>query len=583
MKSFLKNIKNVIVKHKNKIINAILVLFIFGRFWLMHSTNWYINFDTHFDSRLEVYSAIKMTNGRWLGDYDKYILCKNLSYPIFLATISQLHITYPVGFCSFICLACFLFTKSLKPVIKNDNLRKLIFLILLYNPVGLSFQAAYHYRNALLPWTILIIIACILAIYLRKNENLKTILPWSLTGMFFSGFYWNLREDSIWFLPFILAGFIATIIHFSISTKKLKPSLTFAIVAILPILGILLWNHVISEINYKHYGIYATNDRTQTYSAKVLGQLISIDDGSDLDKDVWVSSKTIELARKASPTIEKKLILSVFDAWPKEGDYSIWALRDSAFYNGYYSDAKSTNELFKKIYEELEEAFKSGKLKKKKGIQLSNTSGIYTAKEFGQTFPIAFDNFIKHIKYKEYKVNALEPINGGNSESEFYLYENLLQIRLRRTEQQLDEIHADLNTKIQNDNVIKSLYHNMFFVNIITNCYNTLSPIFFALGILGLISIGIDIFKNKKYDSYRIEIFILLIGLLLICYLNSYLICLWATSFYLSTEDNLYIVYTTAQTLMLCCFEILGTIFLINYLKTVKSKINKKGVIFWKK
>ena len=89
--------------------------------------------------------------------------------------------------------------------------------------------------------------------------------------------------------------------------------------------------------------------------------------------------------------------------------------------------------------------------------------------------------------------------------------------------------------------------------------------------------------KNKKYDSYRIEIFILLIGLLLICYLNSYLICLWATSFYLSTEDNLYIVYTTAQTLMLCCFEILGTIFLINYLKTVKSKINKEGVIFWKK
>ena len=572
MKRILKIIKNILLTNKSKIINAILVLFIFGRFWLMHSTNWYINFDTYFDSRLEIYSAIKMINGRWLGDYDKYTLCKNLSYPIFLATINQLHISYPIGFCSFICLSCLLFTKSLKPIIKNNNLRKLIFIILLYNPVGLSYQAAYHYRNALIPWSVLIVIACIFAIYLRRKESLKAIFPWALTGMFFSGFFWNLREDSVWFLPFILAGFLSTIIHLSIDKKKLKPIASFTVIALLPILGIPIWNHVISKINYNHYGIYVTNDRTQSYSAKVLGQLISIDDNSDLDKDVWVSSETIKLAQKASPTIDKELVLSVFDGWPKEGDYSIWALRDSAFYNGYYTDAKSTNELFKKIYKELDEAFKNGTLKKKKGIQLSNTSGIYTAKEFYQTFPIAFGNFIKHLNYEEYKVNTLEPILGGNTEGEFNLYENLLQIRLRRTEQQLDELHADFTTKIQNDNVIKSLYHNMFFVNIITNCYNILSPVFFVLGILGLIVMCIDIFKHKQYDSYRIELFIFLIGLLLICYLNSYLICLWATNFYLSPKDDLYIAYSTAQTLILCCFEILGTLFLIKHFKNIKYK-----------
>lgn len=577
MKKMLIQIKDIILKHKATIIKAIMILLIFARFWFMNSTNWNVNFDTYYDSRLQVGNAIKMINGRWLGEYDKFILCKNLSYPIFLATINQLHISYPIGFCAFICFTCILFTRSLKPIIKNDNLRKFIFIILLYNPVGLSYQAANHYRNALLPWAVLIVMACILAIYLRRNESLKKILPWALTGMFFTGFYWNLREDSIWFLPFILAGFVATITHFAIEKKKLKPCIVFGIIALLPMLGILLWNNIISAINYKHYGIYATNDRTQTYSAKVLGLLISIDDGTSMDEDVWVSSKVIELAKEASPTFAK-LNVNVFQAWPQYGDYSIWALRDSAYDVGYYIDAKSTNELFKTIYEELNEAFEKGKLKKKNGIQLSNTSGIYTPKEFWETAPIAFENFINHINYKEYKIKTLEPIKNVNNEGEFTLYENVLGIRLRRTEQQLDEIHADLTTKIQNDNVIKSLYHNMFFSNIIINCYNTLSPIFFIVAILGLITIGIDIFKNKKYDLHRIEIFILLIGLLLMCYLNSYLVCLWASSFYfdIPVTDNLYMAYTTAETLMIFCFEIIGTVFFVNNLTGFIKQVHKK-------
>ena len=138
---------------------------------------------------------------------------------------------------------------------------------------------------------------------------------------------------------------------------------------------------------------------------------------------------------------------------------------------------------------------------------------------------------------------------------------------MRRTEQQLDEIHADLTTKIQNDNVIKKLYHNIFFVNIIVAIYHHLSPIFFGLAMIGLILIIIDIFKNKNVKNARVEMAIFLIGLLLICYLNAYLICLWATSFYFDLEDNLYIAYTTAQTLMICCFEIIGTVFIFQFLK----------------
>lgn len=579
MKKFLKYLEDVCKNHKVVLINIFIGLLIFMRFWLMNSTNWYVDLDTFYDSRLEIGTAINMIAGRWAGEYTKYTLCKNLSYPIFIATVYKLHLTYPIGLCTLICFASFLFARSLKPVFKSDTLRKIIFIIILYNPVGLSYQAAYHYRNAITPWIVLIIISSILAIYLRRNENVKKLLLWALVGMFFVGFFWNLREDSIWFLPFILAGIIATTLHFWIDNKKnktIKSYICFVSIAILPILGIFIWNNAISFINYKHYGIYATNDRTQTYSAKVLGELIKIDDGTSMDEDYWVSSKAVALARDVSPTFAK-LNVDVFESWPKHGDYSIWALRDSANDIGYYTDAKSTNEMYKKIYEELNQAFKEGKLKAKKGIQLSSTSGIYTGKEFVKAFQTGFLNFINHVMYKEYKIERLEEILHVSNDGEFNLYENTLGIRLRRTEQQLDEIHADLTTKIQNDNVIKSLYHNIFYVNIIVKIYNVLSPILFLLAIVGTIMIGIDIFKNKNYQNYNVELLIFLIGIILICYLNSYLVCLWATSFYFTLEDHLYIVYTTSQTLMLCCFEIIGTLVLLKkaYLKLRNLKGKK--------
>lgn len=580
MKRTLQRIKDWIIIYKDNIINFILIVCLFGRYWLMRSTNWFVNFDSYYDGRLQIYNAIKLVTGNWLGDYDKFILCKNLSFPIFVAAICQLHLSYPAGFFGFICLSSFLFTRSIKPAIKSDFIRKIIFIIVLFNPVGLSFQAANFYRNAIQPWAVLIVISCLIAIYLRKFEkvNFKLFL-WPLIGMFFTGFYWNLREDSIWLLPFILVASIITIVHFIIKTKKIKQSIIFSFIVFMPLIGIVLWNNIISGINYKYYGIYATNDRTHTYSSKVLGQLIRIDDGSNSGSNVWVTNESVELAKNASPTFAK-LNLKVFKLWPTGGDFSIWALRDSAAESGYFKDAKSTNEVYKKIYEELKSAFESGKLKKREGIQLSDTSGIYKTEDLFYNFITSYKLSIRHIKYDEYRVKELEPIHNAHDEGDFALYENILGIRLRRTEPQLDEINSDFTLKLQNDNVIKSLHHNMFLVNIITNIYNFFSPVFFVFAIIGLFILGIDIFKNKKVDTCNLEIFIILIGLLLLCFCSSYLIGIWATSFNLeSVNDNIYLSYTTAQTLIICCFEIIGMVILLKKcLEKYKTKKAHKAL-----
>lgn len=352
------------IKKNNYIILALFIFVSFFRVWLLYSNNWYINAETYYDSHLEINSVVNILAGNWMGSYNKFVLCKNPTYPIFLALLFILHIPYTYGIGLLMILSCLLFIKSIKPLVNNRLVLFFIYCFLLYNPV--CREVAYHYRNALQPWLILMTVSCIIGMYLRRNNNkLSELLPYSVIGMISMGAFWLLREDSIWFLPFALVAYLIGVISLVIDKEEKKKIIKFAILSFLPIFGIILSVNLISAINYKTYGIYATNDRMQTNTAKLLGRLILIDDGSSLENDQWVSSETIELAKEVSPTFAS-FDLHPFDQWSKKGDHSIWAIRDVLANSGYFVDAKETNKICGKVIKELDEGFKDGRLKRKR-------------------------------------------------------------------------------------------------------------------------------------------------------------------------------------------------------------------------
>ena len=543
---------------------GIFALLILIRLWLVNTTNWYVNGDTYYDSRLELNTAITIAAGKWAGVYSKFILCKNLAFPLFLAVMYLTRISYPIAMFFVIAFASFLFARSLKPIVKNDYVRKIIFLIVLYNPVGFGGEFTYHYRNAIVPWVVLSIIACLSAIYLRRQAELKKLLPWATASLVLTGFFWNLREDSIWFLPFIVGGYSAIILHYFFEIRQksrskrpeTKRSIKFALLALCPIFSIFLWNTTISTINYFTYGIYATNDRTATYSAKVLGQLILIDDGADLKEDLWVSSEALELAKQTSPTFAT-LNLQPFDNWSKVGDFSIWALRDSAEASGYYQDAVSTNKMFKTVYEELRAGFTSGALKKKQGFQLSDTSGFYSGAEMVYPLKTGLKSIINHVTYSEYRVVPENTINV--SEADLLLYENTLGIHLLRSNEHLAELNADARTVQSNNNLNRTLKLNRHFSNLILNIMNVVSWILFIFAIIGIVVLVIKLFKHKDFSNYNLESLILLVGFILLSFFYSYLVGLWGLGYDLTADSTLFKSYTTAISLIITCFEILGS------------------------
>ena len=65
-------------------------------------------------------------------------------------------------------------------------------------------------------------------------------------------------------------------------------------------------------------------------------------------------------------------------------------------------------------------------------------------------------------------------------------------------------------------------------------------------------------FKKKKDKNS--DVLLIMTGLLLTIFLNSYLVGLWGVGFNLSADDGLFSSYTTAQTIMIALFEVLSII-----------------------
>ena len=76
---------------KKKIIIVAIVLAICFRLWLLASSNWRLIINSYYDSHLQINEAISLIKGHWLGEYNKFTLCKNISYPVFLFILNILH------------------------------------------------------------------------------------------------------------------------------------------------------------------------------------------------------------------------------------------------------------------------------------------------------------------------------------------------------------------------------------------------------------------------------------------------------------------------------------------------------------
>ena len=334
------------------------------------------------DDLLLVTLAQHLQEGEWLGPYNNLTLVKGISFPVFLALCNRFCIPYLFGMGLFYTGAVILFVVAVREQIPNRWVQLGIYLFLLYSPAMLSVDAQQRvYNCAIVPGAILLVFAGVLGVFFRRHKSWKAVFAWScFLGLAFS-FFWHLRNDTMWILPFVLTGMGISIFCIIKKNGFKKEAVIKSLICLIPMSLLILSNLLIAGINQAHYGIFVVNDRSGSAEAEFISRLMEMDEKSE-NPNVWVSQNAMKKAVEVSPALQEiqPQIEEMFQSgWASGGeivgDIVVWAFRDAMEAAGYYQgNAPETDAFYKRATAELDQAYEDGRLHKDGLLHLSALS-----------------------------------------------------------------------------------------------------------------------------------------------------------------------------------------------------------------
>ncbi|OQA23248.1 MAG: hypothetical protein BWY61_01481 [Firmicutes bacterium ADurb.Bin354] len=401
-------------KYTDTVIYCILALLTILRIGLYLRTPLFVAPSQVSDDALLMDHAFSILDGNWLGVYDCQTLTKGISYSLFIALCNKIFIPYSFGLALLSIGACFAMCKALAPAV-NRYFCFILYLLLLYSPVHFTVLISQRiYRNAILPYTTLLLFACITAIFIRRKERFFHLLPWAMTGGLALWFFWNIKEDSFWILSFIIVIELISLADIFLHTKKTLLPLFCAIAV--PFIILIAGNGIIRGINRAYYGMAIINDREEGSFSEMMTSIYSIADDTEHDSSVWVTTNMMNMAYEASPTLsllrdDMSESTDLDDnSGEIEGDLLIWKLRYVMQQNGYFDTAAKASDFCAKVNNELNEAFADGRLQKDGKIHLSGQMKGMSLNEIFAEIPDAcirlYNKSIYHDSYVDENVQG---------------------------------------------------------------------------------------------------------------------------------------------------------------------------------
>ena len=533
------------------------------RLYLYYKATYSIDMTASYDDQLFIHYARNLVDGQWLGEYNAKTLSKGISYSLFLAFANKIQLPYSLLLGGFNILASVLITLSVKPIVKKNSILFFIYVFFLFSPIGFTHEYSTRiYRNAIVIPSVVIIVACLLAIYYRKYRATKTILPWFFLLSLIFPFYWYIREDSLWLLAFVLAALIISFVQILLgvdfrptkTVEKFLSQITFdrrklikLSLFFLPMISFIVTNQMIKHKNEEVYHLAVVNDRTSGEFAQLMKNLIRIDDGTNINKEnsrIWVSHEALNKALAVSPAFAKEAArikeLYTTHAWTQagkvkelKGDIIFWALRDVLNESGYYqNNAKETNEFWKQVNQELRAAYRKGDLKKKREVYLMSTGDGKIAEDIPVLLDFFRTAYSDNLFYKDFH-------QGGNysfgTHADVEAAQNFLRVPL-------------LNNWINSEDPqppILVLSKTAKISNIMIAIYQKTSGVVLCLAILGFLFLILGSIYAKKDRGFYCSALVITSGLILTQFLFLFGVS-WFCSYSPEQKDYFLSVYTGA-------------------------------------
>ena len=312
------------------------------------------------DDALFLFHGFNILSGHWLGNYNNLTLAKGPGWPIFMSFNAALGFPITLSLALLYLFACYFVSKFLFREGVSKNFVLLIFVLILFHPVIFPIRASVI---NIYPALVLISFFGLSYAVFASNTKNKNIF---ILGLFL-GLFVITREEWLWIIPGLLIIIFFGYLH---SLKvKLPPifffkKLTFFFGASLLVIS------SVSSLNYYNYKIYQISDFNEKEFSSVLKNLNSIIIKQEIAY-APVPKEKRELAYRVSPTFSelRDYLEDPKNGWKSAGcqfypqtcgDYAggwfMWALRDGAASKGYYQNASSSLNFYKKVNNEIIDA-----------------------------------------------------------------------------------------------------------------------------------------------------------------------------------------------------------------------------------
>lgn len=328
------------------------------------------------DDWIMVHMADALRSGQWLGEYNDLTLTKGMFFPLYLAVLNFLRLSYLSVSALLYTVSCMIFVYALRPLLKKYWACFTLYLVLLWNPVSYSVQAFQRvYRNSISYIQVLLIFGGLLALWLRRKEPVKKQILWLLTAAVGMVTFFYTREDAIWVEPFLLVFLLVYLgtMFFSWKKEHRREYVGKAVLVLLPFLSVLGAGQLIAQENDNHYNIRLTNELQKGGFAEMYKSMMAVKPEEDIPGVTMTREKIARMCDEC-PTLEKlePYIQSSRLYWAGSGEnekdwevrdgWVFWIFRTALAQAGYYTDGETVNQVCLQIRDELEAAMDEGRL-----------------------------------------------------------------------------------------------------------------------------------------------------------------------------------------------------------------------------
>lgn len=392
-------------------------------------------------------------------------LMKVTGYPWLLRFVRMTHTSYPTIVAIFWIAAALVVFRLVLLMSKKPWLGAAFYLYVLFFPTAFEANIGTQlYRNGILiPLYLFVLALALVMMYevaTRTFHSGVMIAESALLSVVFVYTYW-VKEDGLWLLAVLCAvagisvaiasvqrfrdrksgmpqekaallvaadsakqeAHVAVPSHAVMTTRRLCAVI---LAAIIPLASVGVSSVVYKSINKRYFGVYLTNTRTSGELGKFVTYLYGMD-AKGRSISCWAPADAIRQAFEASPTLAEHPDL--YDAiihtpWiPANheagdddtvfntnigGDIIAWVVHTAIVSTGLFTSEKDVNDMFHQVNLELDNAFKSGKLRKSPLFRPTSSVGGYTWTEMKTLVPDTVRSYRGLILLHQYEPGCKE-------------------------------------------------------------------------------------------------------------------------------------------------------------------------------